>query len=129
MGTWNEVRLEVLAEREDRATGQSGSDLVRRRKIERVEEISGIPLIAYVVNFIDVTKSARLGAALQIDLNDKTGFNQATSDIPPGPLDVLIHSPGGSPTATESLVHLLRAKYGRLYTWQTHGALTLGRPP
>ena len=111
MGTWDDIRREILAESIDTKTGQSGSDLVRRRKIQRVEDITKIPLITYVVDFVDEQKAARVGASLQIDLNDKTGFSQATSDIPPGPLDVLIHSPGGSPTATESLVHQLRSRY------------------
>ena len=111
MGTWDDVRREILAEKPDAKSGQSGPDLVRRRKIQAVEAITGIPLVAYVVDFIDDQKAARVGAALRIDLHDKTGFHQATSDIPLGPLDVLLHSPGGSPTATESLVHQLRAKY------------------
>ena len=111
MGTWDDVLKEVVAETPDPLSGQSGPDLVRRRKILKVESISGIPLVVYAVNFVDAAKAANIGAGLQIDLNDKTGFHQATSDIPPGPVDVLLHSPGGSPTATESLVHLLRAKY------------------
>ena len=111
MGTWDDVRKEVLAETPDQQSGQSGPDLVRRRKIRQVEAITGIPLVVYAVDFINDEKAARVGAGLQIDLNDKTGFNQATSDIPPGPLDVILHSPGGSPTATDSLVHQLRAAY------------------
>ena len=111
MGTWDEVRKEILAESRDESTGESAPDVVRRRKIQRVEEITETPLVVYAVSFIDDSKAARVGAGLQIDLADKTGFNQATSDVPPGPLDVLLHSPGGSPTATESLVHQLRADY------------------
>ncbi len=103
MGTWDDVRKEVLAENRDGGTGESGPDVVRRRKILRVEQITEVPLVVYASCFIDDTKAARVGAALQIDLSDKTGFNQATSDIPDGPLDVILHSPGGSPTATESL--------------------------
>ena len=111
MGTWDGVLQEVVSETPDPSTGQSGPDRVRRRKIRQVEAITGIPLVVYAVNFIDTSKAVSIGAGLQIDLNDKTGFNQATSDIPPGPVDVILHSPGGSPTATESLVHLLRAKF------------------
>jgi hypothetical protein len=67
--------------------------------------------VIYASDFTEEEKAARIGAGLSIDLNDKTGFTQALSDIPPGPLDILLHSPGGSPTATESLVHLIRGSY------------------
>jgi hypothetical protein len=48
---------------------------------------------------------------VQINLRDKTAFLETTSQIPTGPLDVMLHSPGGSPTATESIVTLLRNKF------------------
>ncbi len=60
---------------------------------------------------MDDDRAAQYGAGLQIDLGDKTGFLQALSDIEDGPLDVLIHSPGGSPFAAESIVKLLRSRF------------------
>ena len=109
MGTWDSVRLEVQHLKE---SGQkTADDIVRREKIRTVENLTGRPLIVYASDFTDDEKAARVGAGLAIDLNDKTGFSQALSDIPSGPLDILLHSPGGSPTATESLVHLTRKSY------------------
>ena len=107
--TWDTVRQEIA-----RATAPSGSgpqDVVRREKIAAVEEITGIPLIIYVVDFTDEGRASQYGAGLQIELSDKTGFMQALSDITDGPLDVLIHSPGGIPSAAESIVHLLRSRF------------------
>ena len=78
----------------------------------KVEDLTNRPLIIYASDFTDDEKATRIGSGLAIDLNDKTGFTQALSDIPSGPLDILLHSPGGSPTATESLVHLVRSSYG-----------------
>jgi len=46
-----------------------------------------------------------------LDFSDKIGFKTVTENIPAPNLDVLIHSPGGYPDATESLVQQLRAKY------------------
>jgi ClpP class serine protease len=109
MGTWNSVRLEIKRLRDD---GQkTAADVVRREKISEVEKLTKRPLVIYASDFTEEEKAARIGAGLSIDLNDKTGFTQALSDIPPGPLDILLHSPGGSPTATESLVHLIRGSY------------------
>ena len=107
--TWDEIRVEIVEA--SQTLGVAQHDNIRRDKIAAVEKISGVPLIVYASDFTDIDRAARNGAGLQIQLQDKTGFLQATSDIPDGPLDVLLHSPGGSPAATESIVHLLRARF------------------
>ena len=110
--TWNDVRTEINA-RQPKG-GSSKYDLVRREKVVDVEKISGIPLVIYATDFTDEGRAAQYaqyGAGIQIDLGDKTGFSQALSDIPDGPLDVLIHSPGGSPSAAESIVRFLRSRF------------------
>ena len=107
--TWDQIRLEIHEASQNLGVAQH--DNIRRAKIATVEKISSIPLIVYAADFTDIDRAAQYGAGLQIQLQDKTGFLQAISDIPDGPLDVLLHSPGGSPTATESIVHLLRARF------------------
>ena len=107
--TWDDVRREIAAAHRENA---SGCDGVRRSKIAAAEAISGIPLVIYATDFTDESKAAQCGSGLQIDLDDKTGFLQAISDLPAhGPLDILLHSPGGSPSATESIVRLLRSRF------------------
>ena len=108
--SWDQVRLEIQLSRD--GGNQTPDDTVRRAKIAHAQGVSGIPLIIYAAAFTDETRAAQYGVGLQIDLNDKTGFDHALSDLPAtGPLDVLIHSPGGSPTATESIVKLLRSRF------------------
>ena len=107
--TWNDIRTEIN-ERQPEG-GSSKHDLVRREKVIDVEKISGIPLVIYATDFTDENRAAQYGAGIQIDLGDKTGFSQALSDIRDGPLDVLIHSPGGSPSAAESIVKFLRSRF------------------
>lgn len=107
--TWDDVRLEIANAR-DRAD-QSGYDLVRRAKVAAAERISDIPLMVYAADFTSTDRAGANGPSVQIELDDKTGILQATSDIPDGPLDVLIHSPGGSLTATQSIVYLLRSRF------------------
>ena len=108
--TWDQVRREIEQAGDD--GDPRPDDTVRRAKIAHAESVSGTPLVIYVAAFTDEGRATQYGAGLQIDLNDKTGFEQALSDIPAGgPLDVLLHSPGGSPTATESIVRLLRSRF------------------
>ena len=47
---------------------------------------------------------------------------QALSDIDDGPLVVLLRSAGGSPTATESIVHLLRSRFDPIRVLILHTA-------
>ncbi len=107
--TWDQVRLEIVQAGQKAKRPQH--DPIRRAKIAAVERVTGIPLIIYASDFTDIGRAGQNGPGVQIHADDKTGFLQATSDIPDGPLDVLLHSPGGSPTATESIVHLLRARF------------------
>ena len=107
--TWNDVR-EAITSAKPKA-GVGAHDFIRRGKVADAERASGIPMVVYAADFTDEGRAAQYGAGLQIELSDKTGFLQALSDIDDGPLDVLVHSPGGSPTATESIVRLLRSRF------------------
>ncbi len=85
---------------------------MRRAKLRRLEEVVEHPVIVYATNFLNSLKVQQVGGdELQINLRDKTGFIEATNHLATGPLDVLLHSPGGSPTATESIVAMLRQKF------------------
>ncbi len=107
--TWDGVRYEILEASQENAPA---FDSVRRSKIAAAEAVSGIPLIIYATDFTDESRASQYGSGLLIELEDKTGFLQAMSDLPAnGPLDVLLHSPGGSPSATESIVRLLRSRF------------------
>ena len=107
--TWDDVRIEIAEA--SQARGRPQHDSIRRQKISDAEQISGIPLIIYASDFTDAGRAGGSRSGVQIDVADKTGFLQALSDVKPGPLDVLLHSPGGSPTATESIVRLLRSRH------------------
>ena len=50
-------------------------------------------------------------ADLQIGLQDMTGFMEAASNIEESHLDLIIHSPGGSAEAAESIVTYLRKRF------------------
>ena len=107
--TWDDVRLEIG--KASSAKGLPQHDPIRRQKVADAEKVSGVPLLIYASDFTDAGRAGQNGPGVQIDADDKTGFLQALSDIGSGPLDILLHSPGGSPTATESIVHLLRARF------------------
>jgi Serine dehydrogenase proteinase len=73
-----------------------------------IEKLRERPLIVYAVRFID----SQLGP-ISIDLGDVDGFTDLISAVDESAtaVDVLIHSPGGSPEATERIVALLRSRF------------------
>jgi hypothetical protein len=69
------------------------------------------PLLIYVVDFFNAQKAAQAGNEISILLSDKDGIVETTRTLKPGPLDIILHSPGGSLEATESIVDILRQKF------------------
>lgn len=85
----------------------------RRQKIAEVEKVTQRPLIVYATACTTMKGPLPI-EALMIDYSDKIGFKAVTERIEPPNLDVLIHSPGGVPDATESIVQQLRAKFSNI---------------
>jgi hypothetical protein len=114
--TWNRIFEEVLRlQLEDQGNpphpGQPGrADGYRRLKIAGVEKVTERPLIVYASACTSPAKPVSPDL-LMLDPSDKIGFKTVTDGIDSPNLDVLVHSPGGYPDATESVVQQLRAKY------------------
>ena len=110
MSIWREVGAEL--EKNLTPEGPPNFDLVRRRILTELSQHVERPVLIYAVDFMSSQKVRAAGNDLSIDLSDKEGFNEITLDLPHGPLDVVLHSPGGLAEAAESLVALLRNKFG-----------------
>jgi hypothetical protein len=88
------------------------NDQFRRLKISEVELVTKRPLIVYATA---CTSGKQVPPeALMIDPSDRIGFKSVTEAIDPVDLDILIHSAGGYPEATESIVQQLRSKYSNI---------------
>jgi ClpP class serine protease len=79
-------------------------DVMRRKLISEIQEITGRKMISYVANV-----DAPLGNT--IDYNDTMAFNDLLTVMGfPENLDLLLHSIGGTVEATQKLVLMLRDK-------------------
>ncbi len=67
-------------------------------------------MVVYAACWQDTT-SPKVASDISIHGGDKDGFVEVTRRLPPGPLDVILHSPGGKAEATEGIVTLLRSKF------------------
>jgi Serine dehydrogenase proteinase len=112
MSSWNSILEEIVGLNQPDAF-----DVVRRKKMKAVQEITGRPLIAYAADFItpNPLKAQFAGNLMSISLADKDGFDEVTRNLPrESKIDVLLHSPGGSAEATESIVELLRDRFSHI---------------
>ena len=92
--------------------GITGKDLFELRKAcyAEIEKLRGRPLLIYATKFLDGVPA---GVPNQIDLPDVDGFTDLINSVSDDCLsvDVLLHSPGGRPDATERIVGILRNKF------------------
>jgi len=108
----------------NRQSGQkmTGKDLFELRKAcyKEIEERRGRPLLIYATKFLEGVPP---GAPNFIDLSDVDGFTDLVNSVKGSKsVDVLLHSPGGRPDATERLVGLLRGKFEEVNFLIPHSA-------
>jgi ClpP class serine protease len=91
----------------------SGHDVVRRKYINELSKITGRNVIVYYSGWLQKPPIPELQPLLQVNDNDKNGFMATIHKLDRGlGLDLILHTPGGDATATESLVHYLRDMFG-----------------
>jgi len=120
MPDWNDVLKEIQntiglhANQAQIATrnAQSALDTVRRKYLQQLSENTGRNIIAYYSGFLSKPEVSMLG----INDEDKNGFMMVVHTIGAQDrrrgLDLILHTPGGSIAATESLVDYLHKIFG-----------------
>jgi hypothetical protein len=111
MPNWSDVLLEISRTQAKRAGQAQGAvDLIRRSYLKKLRNHTGRNIIAYYSGFLSKPD------ILQADINDedKNGFMMAVHRIPRKlGLDLILHTPGGSVAATQSIVDYLHKMFGR----------------
>jgi hypothetical protein len=118
MQDWNDF----VAALQQQGQGISGKDLYELRKAcyEEIEQYRGRPLLVYATKFLEGVPP---GTPNFIDLSDVDGFTDLINSVKGNEaVDVLLHSPGGRPDATERLVGLLRNKFQEVNFLIPHSA-------
>lgn len=88
----------------------SQADYVRRKYLKELSDYTNRNCIAYYSAFLNRPNSSNT------DINDldMTGFMNALKDMDCSKgLDLILHTPGGSPTAAETIVSYLRSKFDK----------------
>lgn len=105
MPNWNEILAEC--------TRESSFDIVRRKYLKILREKTGRNIILYYSCWLQKPQFANQpGIELGITDADKNGFMATIHQLNRAEgLDLLLHTPGGSMAATESLVEYLRLMF------------------
>lgn len=108
MGNWGQILEEIKSQKE---SGANAVDEIRRKYLKQFHEIAeGRNVIAYYSGFLS---KPEMRYGLELNHEDKNGFMMALHglDYSKG-LDLILHTPGGDISATQSIVHYLRKKFG-----------------
>lgn len=121
MPTWGEILKELLASRSPQGTGPD-FDRVRRGYLKSLHEHTGRAVILYSSAWLSAP--AAPPDDLQISLADVQGFMEVLSNINEPALDLILHSPGGTAEAAESIVEYLRKRFTDIRVVVPHAAMS-----
>ncbi len=113
MPNWNDVLREIneyiSSNRQNPAQAAQAVDVTRRKYLGQLHERTGRNIIAYYSGFLSKPEISGLG----INDEDKNGFMMAVHRMDRGKgLDIILHTPGGSIAATQSIVNYLQKMFG-----------------
>ena len=111
MPTWGQILNELKNTPAPQGSGWD-YDGVRRKYLRQLHELTGRAVIIYYSSYFESRPAPP--ADLQIGLQDITGFMEAASNVKEKELDLIIHSPGGSAEAAESIVTYLRKRFDNI---------------
>jgi membrane-bound ClpP family serine protease len=103
--SWNDILEEIQSLR--------GPDSIRRRYLRALHEHTGRNVISYVSGWLQKGATGIQVNEFAITDADKNGFMSTVHRLDPSRgLDLLLHTPGGSIGATESIVDYLHSVFG-----------------
>lgn len=115
---------EILAELNAVAQAQPGIapfDPVRRKYLAQLAAYTGRATFLYATQWTQPGAPAPL---VQITDEDVHGLMEVIRGVKGKDLDLILHSPGGSPEATEGIVDYLRSKFSNIRVIVPHAAMS-----
>ena len=109
MPTFGELLADAIAQAA-KNNGQVPLDQIRRNALQKVHARTGRPVIVYASRWMQPQTggSPEQTTVLPQDIH---GLMEVLHGLRGPSLDVILHSPGGSPTAAEAMVQYLRTKF------------------
>ena len=111
MPTWGQILNELQTIKAPQEGGWD-FDAIRRKYLKELHDYTKRAVIIYYTAFLEARPVPPQD--LQIGLQDIPGFMEAVSNVEEKQLDLIIHSPGGSAEAAESIVTYLRKRFDHI---------------
>jgi ClpP class serine protease len=110
VANWGEVLSEInTAAQQHRAIATNAGDIIRRKYLKELFDLTGRNVIAYYSGFL----SKPTVSGVELNDEDKNGFMNAVHKLDPRKgLDLILHTPGGSIAVAESVVDYLKRIFG-----------------
>lgn len=117
MPSWGEILSEFTQPNSD-------FDSIRRRYLTSLSAHTGRETVLYATKWTNPTGINP--DLLSINEEDVQGFMSVVHGLKGKNLDLILHSPGGSPVATEAIVKYLRKKFDNIRILVPQGAMSAG---
>lgn len=110
MPTWGEILKEVQRSAQERRPEGKGPDTdgIRLKYIKRLHELTGRAVISYVSGWL---QGGGDSLAHSVEGADVHGLMEVCYQVEERELDLILHSPGGSPQAAEQMLEYLRTQF------------------
>jgi len=115
MPTWGEILGELQT---------SNPDAIRRKYLTQLAQHTNRDVILYSTKWTDPGNVSP--DAVSITEEDIQGFMEVVHGLRNTKLDLILHSPGGSPVAAEAIVKYLRKKFTDIRVAVPQGAMSAG---
>lgn len=110
MPTWGELLKEISDGKWALDDGSPDIDAMRRNAVRELSTYTGRSTVVYASDFLNPDKSGNPN--LSLSLADIQGLMEVFKDLDGSSgLDLILHSPGGDPTAADSLMRYTREKF------------------
>lgn len=118
MPTWSQILKEL---NQTRSNGPPPFDDVRRKYLAQLYELTGRNVILYATKWMQGDLPPGFVSIVEEDL---CGLMEVIHGLSGPDLDLIIHSPGGSPSAAEAMVTYLRSKFDHIRVVVPHMAMS-----
>lgn len=119
MPTWGQLLAELQQALQQ---GPNAFDIVRRKYLVQLQQHTGRNVILYATKW---TQPGSEPGLVSITLEDVEALMEVVHGLNGQEgLDLILHSPGGSPDAAEAVVHYLRSKFNDIRVIVPHAAMS-----
>lgn len=81
--------------------------MIRRKYLGELATLTGRPVIVYASGWLE-SRPVPTPEVVSVATRDLMGFMEAVHGLEQGPLDLMLHSPGGDPNAAQAIMSYLR---------------------